>query len=222
MKIFVISLDTDTGADRRSRLNYKYEWIKGNTDLNKVDKRYVDNMINLHNCNPNTKRAKSCHFECMVNILERIVKDKLYNVIICEDDAILKYMPPLEELDMNPETPVLLCSKLHHPTNWKKDTRKYQKEVIHPIIKSFNEGLNVIDYDKIRWSCCACIYYPTPESAQNILEYIYKKKSYRTFDLFLSESKLISYLYYPSPFKIDDKNVSQYHKPNGLIDNYYS
>jgi len=97
---------------------------------------------------------------------------------------------------------------------------KSQKEVIHPIIKSFDEGLNVIDYDKIRWSCCACIYYPTPQSAQNILEYIYKKKSYRTFDLFLSESKLISYLYYPSPFKIDDKNVSQYHKPNGLIDNY--
>ena len=83
-------------------------------------------------------------------------------------------------------------------------------------------GINEIDYEKYRWSCCACIYYGSWKSVENILNYYEKDKKQLTyFDLWLSKNKLIKYLYYPSLFKIDDNGSSQVNDHNhGVIKNY--
>ena len=221
MKIFLVSLDNVTGKERRSRLNYSYEIDYGNTSLDFVDPNIIKKM-SRNNSNDNLFRIKCCHFDQMIKLLKRIVNEKLDNVIICEDDAI-----DLELIDISYSSgiikePVLLNAKLHHPKSWKLDTKKNFNENIKPIINKFVNGINEIDYEKYRWSCCACIYYGSWKSVENILNYYEKDKKQLTyFDLWLSKNKLIKYLYYPSLFKIDDNGSSQVNDHNhGVIKNY--
>ena len=84
----------------------------------------------------------------------------------------------------------------------------------------FENGINKIDYETYRWSCCACIYYPSYESAQKLMACIIKSKSLTWLDLFLSKHKIIKKLYYPSPFVIDDEGVSQMTGSKGYIKDY--
>ena len=218
MNIILLSLDTDIGKKRRSKLNYDYELFLGNTELDKCEDHVLKKMNKFYNINENLFRIKCCHFDSMVLILKKIVKEELNNVIVCEDDAILKYIPT----DLIIDEPVLFNCRLHHPTTYKKDTLEYRIKNIVPLVNEFitAPGVNDIDYNSYRWSCCACIYYPNYQSAQKLLDFIYEQKSYTTFDLFLSKHKYIKYLYYPSPFSIEDEGVSQVGASSGKIDNY--
>jgi len=222
VKIIVLSLDTEIGKERRDKLNYEFEIDYGNTILDLVDPEIIrrmrknEELAKLH-------RVKCCHFDQYIKLLKRIVNEKIDNVIICEDDAILRYIPT----DINSEVieeyePILLNGKLAHPRNWKYNTNDYINNYLKPEINNFKKGINKIDYDKYRWSCCACIFYPSYRSAQKILNYFKNdKKSITYMDLWMSKNKLIKYLYYPSVFIINDGGVSQVADHNhGVICDY--
>ena len=219
MNIILLSLNNDIGKKRRSKINYDYELFIGTSELDKCEDHILKKMTTMYNCNKNLYKGKCCHFDSMVLILKKIVKEELNNVIVCEDDAILKYIPQDLITHIMCE-PILLNCRLHHPNSWKKDTLDYRIKNIVPLVKEFNNGINDIDYNLYRWSCSACIYYPTYQSAQKLLDFIYQQKSYTMFDLLLSKHKYFKYLYYPSPFSIEDDNTSQIGTPNGIIDNY--
>tara|TARA_R110002126_G_C10291576_1_gene486100 strand:- start:60 stop:725 length:666 start_codon:yes stop_codon:yes gene_type:complete len=219
MKIFVLSLKNDIGQKRRSKLNYEHEVIWGTCNLVDIPEEFkikVRKSIPYNTIDKNLLlRKRSCPQYSYLKILQKIVDENIYNVIVCEDDAILKNIDLLKDLEkLNINSPVLLNAKLYHPINYKKklDLTKIK----------FIEGLNEINYNEYRWGCCACIYYPTPESAQYILDYIHKTTNLTYFDLQLSKKKVIKYLYYPSVFYINDDGVSQIDKSSGLIDNYIS
>lgn len=221
MKIFVLSLKNETGEKRRSKLNYPHDVVWGTCNLDDVPEEFkikVRKSIPYNTIDKNLLlRRRSCPQYSYLKILQKIVDENIHNVIICEDDAILKddiVLKDLEKLNIN--SPVLLNSKLHHPKSYAKD-----KDFSADNIK-FKEGLNEINYNEYRWSCCACIYYPTPESAKYIIDYIDKTNNLTYFDLQLSKKKVIKYLYYPSVFYINDDGVSQIDKSSGLIDNYIS
>ena len=223
MKIILMSLDNEIGFQRRKLINYEYELVYGNTELNNVPEEFIKKMNRMYNVNDNLFRAKVCHFYGYYEILKKIVFEKIDNVIICEDDAILKDKLPDK---FNTEEILILNCELHHPTTWKKgpnlrgNTKKYFKDNILPLINNFKEGINKIEYDKFRWSCCACMYYPKFQNCIEIINEIENAKKITTFDLWLSKNKLVKNLIYPSVFKIQDNKVSQVDKPSGLINDY--
>ena len=222
MKVILLSIDSDIGNIRKLNLNYNYELYKGNTDLYKCED-YIKEKWNIKYNQPdiNKYRAKISHFDNYVKILEKIVFENINNVIVCEDDAILKEGINLEDLEIGIDEPVLLNAELNHPTSWKLDKKDYWIENILSQINKFNDGLNLINYDKFRWSCTACVYYPSWQCAQKLLNFIYQSPTkFTTMDLYLSKNKLIKYLYYPSIFLIKDDKVSQIDKARGCIDNY--
>jgi hypothetical protein len=237
IRTILMSLDTDTGKLRRDKI---HKWnsnqsLKNDyelypefaiTDINLVEDKIKKQMRKQYNINEKLWERKCCHFQNYIYLLKKIVSDKINHVIICEDDALMRhpgflFYGRVENID----GPILLGSKLHHPTSWKLDTKKYFKEVIEPCLEEFSKSDNnvkVIDYDKYRWSCCACIYYPKWEHAQKILDfYDSDKKMFTFFDLWASKNKLINHLYYPSVYEINDGGVSQVNDcAGGVIYNY--
>ena len=218
MKIFVISMDTEIGEKRRKRLNYDHEVIWATDKLEDVPEWIKNKTIIPYNVKDKETllKKKASHLYTYYKILEKIVNEKLNNVVICEDDAIMtdkKYLETIM-LDYRENDAVLLNGKLHHPKTYKKD-KLFNENDIH-----FENGINKIDYETYRWSCCACIYYPSYESAQKLMACIIKSKSLTWLDLFLSKHKIIKKLYYPSPFVIDDEGVSQMTGSKGYIKNY--
>jgi len=229
IRIFLMSMDTETGKQRRDKINYIYESYPEYciTDINLVCDRIKNKMRKPYNINENLYNKICCHFQNYIYLLQKIVDEKLNHIVICEDDAILihwgfYYYGRVENLD----GPIILGSKLHHPTSWKLDTKKYFDENISPCIdeftKSENNNIHNIDYNKYRWSCCACIYYPHWEDAKKILDFYNNDKKQLTWlDLWMSKNKLIKYLYYPSVFEINDDGLSQLNtSAGGVIYNY--
>jgi len=220
MKIFLLSLDTPVGEKRRSKINYNHEIIWGTCNILDLPEDFKNKIVVPYNVKDkdDLRRKKGCPQYSYMKILKKIIDEDLYNVIICEDDAILKNEKLLDDLenikDLN--EPVLLNAKLHHPKNYKKDKDFNDRDI------KFHDGINDIDFEKFRWSCCACIYYPTPESAKFIYNYINAQKRLTYFDLQLSKNKIIKKLYYPSIFYIKDDGVSQICNSKGFIDNYIS
>jgi hypothetical protein len=119
MKIFVMSLDTEIGEKRRKRLNYDYEIIWGIDKLEDVPEWIKNKTLIRYNVKDKETllRKKASHLYTYYKILEKIVDEKLNNVVICEDDAIMtdkKYLDTLL-LDYKENDAVLLNGKLHHP-----------------------------------------------------------------------------------------------------------
>ena len=217
MKIILLSLDNEIGFQRRSLINYEYELFYGYHKLEDIPEDFIKKMHKMYNIKEKLFRAKVCHFYSYYMMLKKIVNEKLDNVIICEDDAILKESLPDK---FNTEEILILNCELHEPTNWEKNTKQYFKDNILPLINNFKEGINKIEYDKFRWSCTACMYYPKFQNCIEIINEIENANKITTFDLWLSKNKLIKNLIYPSVFKIQDNGVSQIQNSSGTIDNY--
>ena len=217
MKIILLSLDTEVGKARRSKINYDYDIFYGTSKLDDLPDEFKNRIAipyNVVDRDTHLQRRGCCMYSHM-RILNKIINENLHNVIVCEDDAILKDNVNIDDLEkLNLNEAVLLNAKLHHPTAYTKDKYFNDKDII------FEPGVNDIDYSKWRWACTGCIYYPTPEAARTLLNFFNTNKRLTHIDLSLSKNKIINKCYYPSPFIIKDDGVSQIHKSKGLIDNY--
>jgi GR25 family glycosyltransferase involved in LPS biosynthesis len=210
MKKLVISINNEIGKKRRLKLNYEFIHIEGIIDCPLWIK---NNFRFYHNENINSKKTigKINCFASHIKALEYIVDNKLNDVVILEDDAILDG----NIIDLPNDGACLLGATLRHPTNWNKDN-DFRKNEVHKIISNFKKGINEIDYKKYRWNTAHSIYYPNWEIAKQILDFIKSKKyKFKHFDLFLSTFKLIKYLHYPSIYNHDDRDsISQINSKN--------
>jgi hypothetical protein len=93
------------------------------------------------------------HYMALLHVRENIQGP----VIICEDDAWLRFEVPFHLLPTDAAT--LLAGTLAHPTNFGAyfDSKA--------IVSTFTEGVNTIDYTKYRWFGQVAIYYPTNDIA---------------------------------------------------------
>lgn len=203
-KILVISMDTELGRTRRTRLNYEYEWLRGCT-FDDSSKEVQTKMRTIPQCPESKKKTRIGVFEAHLRALRHVVENEIDDVIICEDDAILHTSIP-DSLPMDAAT--LLGGVVGHPTSWDKHKR-WLKEDAPKVLASFKPGINRIDYDQFRWYGAWAIYYPTHTVAQSALKAVTKCKFYKGFDSLLSKLRLVHYLYYPSVFDHNDQGVSQ-------------
>lgn len=211
-KIFVISLDNDEGKRRRSLLKYEYEWIKAKTGLT-CKSWIVEKMKNRHNIKFKTKIGKLGCFASYMKIFDKIVNEKLNNVIILEDDCF-----PVEKYDIEKlgKKPIYLNGVFQHPTNYSKSTKKWRD-----TIKIDKAGINKIDYDKFRITGTIGIFFPKFGQVKKIVETIKKLDRITSIDNLFAKLKTIDRFYYPSLYKHDDGKTSCIRdKGYGIIQDY--
>ena len=208
----VLSLDNDLGKKRRDRLNYEFEWVKGK----------------LHNEAPDWVKEKmlfkAIHTERWKNILvgnwwawfcliDKIVEEKINNVIALEDDCFL--VDPNIKIDISKlgSEPIWLNGAIHHPTNLAKGTKEWKNTI------EMKDGINKLEDLNVRIISCWGLFIPKWEQAKHIRDTMKNCKFYRCFDAHLSQKKLIKYLFYPSLFYHKDFGESCCQKKGGKWEN---
>lgn len=220
-KILVISMDNEKGQKRRDFLNYDYTKIKGidgsdntNPYVNEVKKK----MRLRYNAKQKTIDGFSGNIASHLKAMDYIVKNKLNNVILNEDDSLQK-----RDIPKNlPNEITLLSGQISHPKSWDKDKEWKKKKENHKITAEFKSGVNNIDYEKFRWTQSNSIYFPSWKDAEELLDKLRNEvKSYKSYDMVLSQNKLIKKIYYPAIFNHHDKlNKSLIATNPGVIVDY--
>ena len=207
ISILLISLNNQQGKDRRDSLDYPFTWIKGECyesapDFIKENWKFRHNQAEKDSCgiykklsynkkkgimeglpqNTKVKGLTGC-LASHLKALEYIVKHKINNVIIAEDDAqidrtrinipqIKKKLKKSYDLHKFPQDgATLLGATLRKSPPWSQDVI-FQQGQNKKDIKKFKEGINIIDYKKHRWTQTHAIFYPTWKVAKDILQKI--------------------------------------------------
>lgn len=201
-RIFVISMDDIIGSERRSKLNYEYEWFKANENSLDLIK---DKMIHFWNAGEKNRKGKNGVTDSYYRLCMKIYEEKIDNCIIAEDDCYLINLPRVL-----PKKICYLNGLFINNDNWKK-------------YKDFNKetGLHQIDYDKSRILATWGIYVPKYTDIKPIIDMIEQSKRLRSIDIMLMKNQIINHYYYPSCFYIDDGGFSQINnKITGIHKNY--
>ena len=198
MKIFVINLDKSVDRWEHYKNDEKFErWSA--TSKEEVKEWDSEKMISYHNIHPDQHLAKCGCLKSHLNIWSYIITNRMNDVLILEDDAILKYLPEGGKL---PQDGVTYFGGY---TANKKMTQG-------PLNVSFTEVINKIDFEKYRVLTTMSYYIPTHYVAGSLYDEILNRKRFRAIDVMMGEIKNIPmYLYYPAPV-IERKNVSQIRK----------
>ena len=201
-KIFVISLDTEIGATRRSKLDYKYEWFKANDDSLDFIKT---KMIHYWSAGQKSRKGKEGCLDSYYRLCKKIYEEKIDDVIIAEDDCHLIKLP-----DTMPNKLCYLNGLFINAKDWKK-------------YNDFNKdtGVHKIDYSKSRILGSWGLYIPKYTDVKIIIDIIENSKRLRAWDIIMMTNQSIENYIYPSIFYIDDEGVSQISgKITGIHKNY--
>ena len=221
VKILVISMENENGEKRRSYLNYDYHRIigcNGSDDEDPFVKEAKEKIKLRYNASQERIDGYSGNVASHLKALDYIIKNKLDKVIVNEDDSLQK-LPIPENL---PDEICLLSGQVQEPTNWSKSAKWKREGKNLEIISQFKEGVNDIDYSKYRWTQINSLYIPTHLHAEKLLGDLRNNvKSYKAYDLVLSENRLVKKIYYPAIFNHHDKlKKSQVAVNPGVIVDY--
>lgn len=233
--VLVISMNSSSGEKRRKRINFPYTQICGctfddmladETSIVKTKRMKYGVPITVEDAKKLRHAARNRYaiFHSHLKALQHILDQNLHDVIVCEDDAILKAHTDLEDIvrSLPGDAATLLTGRVAHPTRW-ADNKTWERTMGPSVTASFVHGVNTIDYTIYRWYHCAAIYYPAPNIVRGVLEHVISAKMIKHYDVFLSDARVVKYLVYPSVFCVDDQNESQndfQHGAHGRVDNY--
>ena len=182
---FFISLENSERLSKWKDSEYTHWRAVDGVNL-QYDSPECKKMISYHNISKTPQHLKkTACFLSHLNLMKHIVENKINNVIVVEDDAVL--VNPLPE-DL-PDTFTYLGGFIRN----KKITSKEKIEIDH------KKGLNVLD-EKYRMVCCLAYYIPKWEIAEEIVQRLEGLKRWRAIDVSLPNIlKEIKYIY-PAPF----------------------
>ena len=189
-RIFVISMDTEVGDERRKKLKYEYEWFKANDiALDFIKKK----MIHFWSAKKKNRKGKEGVFDSYYRLFKKIYEEKIDDIIIAEDDCQIIQFP-----DTMPNKLCYLNGLYINNDNWKK-YNEFKKE----------NGLHEIDYSKSRVLGLWGIYVPKYSDVKPIIDMIENSKRIRAIDIMIMKNQLIKNYIYPSCFYVDDGGYSQ-------------
>ena len=194
MNVFVINLDK--AEDRWARYEGKgyTRWRATQIDdLPDNDWRY-EKMSSYWNLNPLEHKAKTCCFISHLSLLEHIVKNKLENVLILEDDAVL-----VNELPDISELPTDGFTYLGGFTSHKRLTDGPLKVDYSDEIEIKN-GVNKIEHSKYRMLMMLAIFIPHWSIAYKMGNAVSLDKRWKAIDTLLYKTPKNQYMYYPACF----------------------
>ena len=214
INFLVLSLDNEIGLERRNRLNYNYTWIKGKLDIGAPD--YIkEKMIFRGFHSEDFKKILIGVWWAWINLLDKIVEEKLNNVIALEDDCL-----QVEEIDIDKlgHEPIWLNGSIKHPKALSKTNKTWEQSI------KLNNGINKLEDVGIRLMSMWGLYIPKWEQAEYIRNELKNSKKFRMFDAQICNQNLVKYLYYPSKFIHKDFGKSCAQKQGGKWENirYYN
>jgi hypothetical protein len=204
MKKYFINLDDDTSRAEKFKQTDYIRWRATSRDeiSEEVDKK----MLSYYNLSRKAHLGKCGCFESHIKLYEHIIKNKLNDVLIVEDDAVE-------------------CGDL--PADYPKDSLIYVGGFFHNkkmtnnkkvIIKS-TDGLNNLP-DEYRILMTMSYIIPTWEVAEDILKKILSLKRYRAIDVLLGNIGVKKLYYYPACFE-EEGVESTIHKKSKKATKYY-
>lgn len=201
MKVFIIN----AYPERRNKYDDRYtmypaRWWETITDeeLDKLHFRY--------NCKiPLRKKITAC---CLshLGMIQKIIDDDLKDVVIIEDDTIIKDFELLEEvIHLLPEEFCYIGGQVNAPLvkDYLSFTKESKKEVIDHI-RNDNNIIQQIDKNIFRITHACGYYIPNKKVAIKLLssiEEVYKGKKLRAIDVMfhqLQKKEIIKYFVFPA------------------------
>tara|TARA_R110001632_G_scaffold75049_1_gene171195 strand:- start:534 stop:1181 length:648 start_codon:yes stop_codon:yes gene_type:complete len=184
-KIYVINLDQST--DRLKCFDDTHTRWRA-TPRNEVDEITDKKMIS-YSSSPRDYHLSKCG--CLLshlNLLKHIVKNKLNNIIILEDDA-----EKISEVVINK----LPTDGLTYLGGFFHNIKMTSKE---KIINNSSDGINKLDKNKMRMLMCLSYYIPKWEIADIIVNHLEKLNRYRAIDILLFNIDIPTYYNYPANY----------------------
>lgn len=185
MKKFFINLDRDTSRAEKFNDTDYIRWRA--TPREEVSEELNKQMLSYYNLSIKAHLGKCGCFHSHIKLYEHIIKNKLNDVLIVEDDAV-----QVNEL----------------PTDYPKDSLIYVGGFFHNkkmtnnkkvIIKS-TDGINTLP-DEYRILMTMSYIIPTWEVAEDILKKILSLKRYKAIDVLLGNIDIKRVYNYPACFE---------------------
>ena len=185
MRTFYINLDS--AASRREKFaETNYERWRATTK--KEVPAFVDEkMMSMYNFGRERHLARCACFLSHTKLWEHIIEQKLDDVLILEDDAVLMRTPPS---DYPTDSIVYLGGFIHN----RKMMNNLKPGVEH------KQGINVCPPEYRVLGCLAYII-PTWKVALSLLNKIYQQKRYRAIDIMLGNIGIKQYYWFPGCFR---------------------
>ena len=206
-KIFVINLRRDKEKWSKYKKDDRYIRFSAcnGVEMSK-ENPYFDKLQIMWNAADRKKKCTAGILNSHMSIIKRIVKQKINQALVIEDDAVIDFKM-LEKINLNnlPQDSIIYFGgTLHPPDTFKNKTWSHDQ-----TIKSFKKGINKIDIKKFRILGGHGYYFPTWETAKDLLEKVDTKKKMRALDsemVKLQRTGDIKYFYYPavSYLKMED------------------
>ena len=184
MNKFYINLDSN--PERAEYFDNTYQRWRAVT-RDEVDIKTKERMISYWNTKPENHLGKCACFLSHYTLLNHIVKNKLNDILIVEDDA-----RQTTELPENMNKITYLGGFFIN----KKVTEGPLKEI--PPQKF---GINSLE-DKDYYICTTIAYYiPSYDDAMNLLLYLDRQKRWRAIDIMLMKCPIKKEYQYPAPYE---------------------
>lgn len=196
MRIFVITLNRYDC--RWAKYNKNYELFMGVDGYKiKEDNEYFKKIRNRYNIKPKQKQNVVGCFLSHLKVMEYIVENKLNEILIIEDDAVVDFKLlnkiNLDELQQDKMT---YFGGIIRGLTLKKDFN-YER-----VVEDIFEGINTIDTSKYKIGGNHGYYFPKWEVAEQVITYLKNKPVLKAidgeFDLLQREGKLIDSFIFPA------------------------
>jgi len=179
-----------------------------------------------HNAKDEYRRKVVACAESHKNMLKDIILNDLKEVVIIEDDCVIKDFSRLEELKTRNDFTYIGGDITSLTLNKANEFRRCKKNELRLKLK---KGLNEIDIENWRIAHACGYYIPNKEIAEKILKLIPVYDKCRAIDkeyMLLQEKKIIKDFIYPaiSIIRVNEAktgfNFSTYTLPNGSQEEY--
>jgi len=204
MKIFVINLDSAKDRWEKYDDDIYTRWPATHYDDLPVTHPIFDDMVSYWNIDPKEHKAKCACYISHTSLWKYIVKNKIDDVLILEDDAEL-----VGELPDSSKLPQDGFCYLGGFTSNIRLTEGPLKINFQP--PEGTSGIYEIDYSKYRMLMMLAIYIPKWEIAYKMLQAVEERGRPRAIDTMVKDTHRKQYLLYPAPF-IEKEYPSQIRK----------
>ena len=211
LRVFVINLDRNKdrwkkyGAYNKSLpkgdyVKYeKFRAVDGNALRNKQisnqdkdDIEYFKKIVMMWNAGEKQRGNVVGCLLSHIRLMRKIVKGKMDKVLVMEDDALID-MNQLKKINLNKmDNKMVYFGGVLRPLKFKDPKWNYDR-VKHKFTR---DSVNKIDSSSFKIGSTHGLYYPTKESAENLLEYLESKERIRAIQK--KNPELLDSIYYPA------------------------
>ena len=217
-KHFVISLESPEGAKRKAQLNFMHSIFMAYPHTSSEPKDFGIYMLGRAKEHTELAPRQRATFFSHYKLWETISKNQA-DAVICEDDAILVESRSIDISTLPRDGITLLGGCIRTPGAWSREKAEFVNNLkFLDIVKNFKPGINIIDYDKFRWTNCLAYFLPwnmarhLVEDVRRILD---EGKGFRPVDIWLGKNIWMKYIHYPNIFIDMDDSVTQVNSPKG-------